>query len=1028
VSTNWIPVTLLAVALTLCAAVASGAAVKKRKPASLAAPALQSPANDAESNFVPAFTWASVKGAERYEFQLSADGAFRSIVNGPGQGSFQTKNAAASINKALSDGNYFWRVRAVNAQGDAGKWSKTRTLRKTWSQPPALTAPATATTINYPDPVVLSWSTVPRAYKYEVEVATDPALGSPAPGFSKPVETSGTDFAIGLSLSAGRYYWAVTPLDGQKHKGQRSAVGSFDISWPSATQTRVEDLNSDPRVYDPQFSWNSVPGAARYEVEINSSDDFAPGSKVCCKDPTTGTSLSPTKVLPNNTGPGGGYFWRMRAIDVDGNAGVWNVGSGFPKYFSPTTIPSVPNLRLVDHTTTVPQVGIPEVENPVIAWDPAPGASSYEIQVAPVSEFATTFVSAAGTTVTVGSTARMVPNSRIHFANGEARRIVSVVSGSQLTIDSALASSPAPGSEVWIAYGFCNWTPGQFDPEFWSLRTAATAWSPLSSSWSLASPVGSVFTQVTYDSNKHLVDGESYCVRVRARGDRDANGAEVVSAWTELGNFLSATPTFEYSAPPGTTCSPMAPTQSSDYLTPAFGTVSPRLPFFAWKPVPGACSYYVVVARDESFTDVVDIGLTRDPEYAPRANSGPRTYPDESSSYFWAVIPSPQLNGGGVFTSPENNAPHQFQKRSVPPALVGPAEGATVTTQPSFRWTAAEGAREYRLQVAQDPSFSDPIEDVTTNATAFTSSSTYPADTVLYWRVRANDENKIGLAWSQVRTFRRELPAPVPSADNPSGGRTIAVLRWSPVEGAVSYDMHVDQPDGTQKDFTVRSTAFTPVVHYGTGVWQWKVRANFPKLPFGATPGAYTARQSFTRFIGSPAGARGVSNSGRMVLSWDPIEMAKSYKVEISNSSSFTLPVETTTTDNTSYAPKQTHPAFADGGTLYWRVASVDEGNNVGGYTSGTFSLPKRIKVTVTGLLRKGAKGAVKVKVTDARGRTVSKAKVRVTGAGIGGVAKRSSKRGIVTFKLRPRRKGNISFLASKGGYRSGNAVLRVAG
>lgn len=1012
---------------------AAGVAKVKRPRAALRPPALQSPADDLASGFVPTFSWAAVKGAAAYEFQLSADGAFRSIVLSQGAGAFQTKNTAATISKTLPDGNYFWRVRALSAKGDAGPWSRTRTIRKSWSDAPVLKAPSGNATISYPDPLVLSWSPVARAFKYQMEVATDPALGSGAPGFSKPIETSGTDFAVGLALPAGRYYWAITPLDAQKNKGQRSAVGSFVVVWPSATATRTADLNADDRVYDPQLSWDAVPGAARYEVEVSGSDDFAPGAKVCCNDSTTGTSLSPKKVLPNNTGLGGGYFWRMRAIDVDGNAGVWNTGPSFPKYFSPANIPSVPNLHVVDHATALPATGTPIVHDPVIAWDPAPGAASYEVQVALTIRLATQFGSASGTTIAVGSTASMIPGLAVEFDNPSGsrfamRQIVSIPDATHLVIDTPLPSPlPPGGAPVTFSSGYCNWTPsGLLQSEFWSVRTAATAWTPLSGAFNGISPMGGIYSGISYDPGKALVDGHSYCARVRARGDRDVDGHEVVSAWTELGDFLARRATFEYDAPTAPACTTLTAMQASDYASPAMGEVSRRLPFFAWKPVECASSYFVVVAKDESFTDIIDIGLTWSPEYAPRNSTNPRTYPDESSSYYWAVIPAPRADGGSVWSRPENNAPQQFQKRSLPPALLGPVGGAAVTEQPTFRWAAAEGAREYRLQVAQDPSFGDPIEDVVTDATAFTTASTYPADTVLYWRVRANDENKSGLTWSGVETFTRQLPAPEPSAGNPTGGRTIPLLTWAPVPGAISYDVHVDQPDGTQRDFNLRSAAFTPVTYYGTGVWQWKVHANFPKSPFGSTPGAYSGRQPFTRFIGAPAGTRGVANATRMTLSWDPVEMAKSYKVEISQSNSFSSPIESQTTDNTSYAPKLTHPGFADGGSLYWRVAGVDEGNNVGGFTTGTFALPKRIKLVLAGTLRTGKRGAIKVKVTDARGRTVGKAKVRVTGAGVRAVAKRTTKRGTAVFQLRPLRKGGISFQASKGGYRKGSAILKV--
>ena len=151
---------------------------------------------------------------------------------------------------------------------------------------------------------------------------------------------------------------------------------SFDWSWPTDTTTALDDLNADPRVFDPQLSWAGVPGAATYEVEINSSQDFAPGSKVCCTDIAIGTSLSPKKVLPNNH-----YYWRVRALDLQDNAGIWNNGPEFSKSFDAVT-PTVPNLHLRDNASDFLAAGS-TTGTPVVAWDPVPGAASYEVQVVP---------------------------------------------------------------------------------------------------------------------------------------------------------------------------------------------------------------------------------------------------------------------------------------------------------------------------------------------------------------------------------------------------------------------------------------------------------------------------------------------------------------------------------------------------------------------------------------------------------------------------------------------------------------------
>jgi hypothetical protein len=946
------------------------------------APALSSPRDDATVESVPSFAWSGVKGAAKYEFQLSADGAFRSIVNGQGNGSFQTLNKYATVSKTVPDGKYFWRVRGVDKKDHAGPWSQTRTLVKSWSTRPVLLGPGEDTTVNYPnDRLILRWSAVPRAYKYLVEIATDQALGSSAlPPFTPPIETSGTSFALGMALQPGRYYWAVTPLDAQKHRGTRSTVGSFVWSWPSGTTTRVNDLNASDRVFDPQFAWDPIPGASRYEVEVNPTAEFEVGSKVCCSDATIGTSLSPKKVLPNNT-----YHWRVRGIDVDGNAGTWNYGGTFRKDFDnpPPPEKTIPGLHMRDNvsdpatdlnpasqcwTGLLPFcANVVDTHYPVVVWSPVRGASSYQIQV-------------------------------------------------------------VPWEDLGAGYQ-CNWTAPLSKPDRWDVKTASTAWTPLSPNWNGALPGGVSFPSASTDVTKSLKDGVSYCLRVLARSDRDSQNHEVVSDWTSLGDTFTG-PAFTYHAPPPTSPSGPLVMPDGNYREPQTGTLTPRLPLFTWDPVDGAGSYFVVVAKDQLFTEIVDVALTRMPAYAPRLgifNSLVRTYPDETTTYYWAVMPAAGGDGNGVATVyPWQNNPHQFEKRSHPPAPLGPTGGAHVTSQPTFRWTDVEGAREYRLQVAQDPSFGELLDDVTTASTSYTSSTTYPADSLLYWRVRANDENRIGLTWSSVETFRRILPAPRPADDNPTGGRTIPVLTWTPVEGAVSYDLQVDQPDGTKKTFNMRSTAFTPVAHYGTGVWTWKVRANFPKLPFGTTAGAFSNSTPFTRFIGAPAATRATRGNKALLLSWDPTEMAKQYKVEISEKSSFSTLLDQQLTDNTSFAPKMTQLGFQNGGTLYWRVAATDEGNNVGGWTSGTFGLADRMIVRVRGKLRKRRQAVVTVKVTNSKGRPIRQAKVQPKGAGINGPAKRTSKRGIAKFKLRPRRGGKLIFRAVRGGYRNARATVRV--
>jgi protein-S-isoprenylcysteine O-methyltransferase Ste14 len=1004
-------------AVALPASPAAAAASKPKKKAAKpkkkaakppAAPRLTSPANAQRAEALPTFHWAAVRNAVRYEFQLAADPRFASIVGGQGKGSFQTPNTFATATKTVADGTYYWRVRAIDASDRIGRWSAVRSLLKAWTQAASLIGPADGAAVLYPStPLVLRWSSVKYAYKYVVRIATDPELAHSALGSQQQsVETSGTSYALPGTLAPGRYFWGVTPLDSSKHPGRPSAVAAFEWSWPTATATRNSDLRDDPRLpdpvgaarfYDPQLSWDAIPGAAQYQVEINASSDFAPGSRVCCDETVLGTSLSPRTALPNNT-----YYWRVRALDLDGNAGQWNEGPGgtaqpsFRKDFAATTA-SVPNLRMWDAGINPDDTSdVPVMEDPVVRWDSVPGASSYEVKVVP--------------------TACMYD-----------------IYGNCLTRP---ASNP------------CEWSaPSGLT---WDVTTATPAWTPLSSSSRGSNPTGTG-SRVAVDLGHALVPSWGYCVEVRPI-DRNGTSGDARGDWTQLGG--NGATAFEAASPPTCDTAPDSTLTDADYdpvddgrahqqtFTETLpsgrrvtGTYNRRMPVFSWIPVPGACGYFVVVARDPDFTDIVDLALTPQTAYAPRGSSGSMTYPDETTTYYWAVLPSQFADGRGVTSRLQDNAPQVFRKQSLAPQPLAPGEGADVAAQPSFHWSLPrdeegrpEEVRAYRLQVDDDPTFGSPIDDVVTDSTAFTSASTYPADTQLYWRVRATDDTasggKAGLTWSPTRTFTRRLPAPVLQPDNPLDGPGIPVFAWSPVTGAVSYDMHVEQADGTKRDFTMRSTAFTPVTFYGTGVWRWQVRANFKSATRTVSSG-YTPMAPFARRINPAAGLRTTRSGSGVVLSWDPVTMARQYRVQISTSDSFSAVIEDAMTENPSYAPRMGNPAWTSGKSLYWRIAAMDEGSNLGAWASTRLRQAAAMRVRARGPIGVGRIATVTVTVTDAKRRPIAGALVRIGGTG-SGTAKRTSRKGTVRLRVRGLRAGTVTLRAEKRGYIPTAAKLRA--
>lgn len=460
----------------------------------------------------------------------------------------------------------------------------------------------------------------------------------------------------------------------------------------------VVDLVDDPGVFDPQFTWSAVSGAKGYEVEINSTDFWAPGSKVCCEnisfsvDMTTfGTSFSPPVVLANDDE----YFWRVRGVDASNVAGPWKAGPSFQKGFGNT--PSVPNLRLVDLDHATLAAGS-TVDAPIVRWDPAPGASSYHVVVTP------------------------------HDA------------------------------------GVCDWAAPT--SVRWDKKTATTGWTPLGWNRGInADPLSRGFAP-SDDLVTQLIEGQAYCVRVSPI-DRasSSSGPSIESDWTYLP--ANNSPAFVWAGPPDAgVCSPCAP-GASDYLRPVSGSNVGRMPVFTWNPVPGALSYFVVVANDPSFTTIEDYAYTRVTAYAPRTMSNSVGYADKSGNYYWAVLPATSANGQGVSADPITSNPQPFTKQATPPALLGPAGGAVLSTAATvFHWSPVDSARRYRLQVSEDPTFANVIQEqsalvsgAVTDSTAYTSSTAYPTGKTLYWRVQAEAENGassfVGLRWSTTGTFSR---------------------------------------------------------------------------------------------------------------------------------------------------------------------------------------------------------------------------------------------------------------------------------
>src|SRR5438876_96871 len=620
-----------------------------------------------------------------------------------------------------------------------------------------------------------AWTSASGADKYEFQIAADPGMNSPVLGEGKDdFFTRNTRAALLKTVPNGTYYWRVRTVGPDGSASAWTSPRSFTKNWTlqpitqTPSQGQTLSFPDNPVV----LRWSAVPGAAQYLVSVAS--DPALGSlvfKYSNQDDSNGPpNVAATNAAISNALAPGTYYWAVQPVDAEGNKGVSTPVVSFGWVWPSATVPVVTDL---DSSA--------EVYDPKFSWDPVAGAVAYEVEVNPSADFAAgSKVCCSGTTIATSlSPTRVFHDNLYHWR--------------------VRAIDPDGNAGVWnvgpdFTKTFDNVPPVTF-PSVKNLHMRDNVSDPGTDLDSGTPGYQTEVPLVTWDP----VHGTAF-------------------EWTG------------YPSPVSGGCNGGYPC-SGDYLTPITGSLNRHTPYFTWNSmsVPGgapAQSYFVIVAKDANFTTIVDYGFTHIPAYAPRTGNAIRTYSDETTSYYWAVLPAQNYDGGLALGDPLLSSADNFQKQSLAPNLLYPAAGQLFYDQPTFRWAPADGARRYRFQVASDTSFSNLLDDVTTDGTSYSSNTTYPADTVLYWRVRADDENLVGLSWSGTGMFQKKLAAPVQSSQNPTSGDMLPVWAWSPVQGASSYDVSVDLPDGTHHYF---SGFRTPVASFikmtGTGVFSWRVRA-----------------------------------------------------------------------------------------------------------------------------------------------------------------------------------------------------------
>lgn len=600
------------------------------------------------------------------------------------------------------------------------------------SKPSGLTPNTVASPVRYPDEaVVLTWGDVPDAVGYTVEI-------SDTPGFGGVVWSGKTTQAVAVPeilLPDGGYWWRVRAVDAAGTEGLWSDVGRVAKTWPNQISgTRLAAVPGGPPVshvaLNPYLSWNPVPGATGYDVQLSPGDQF---NSVVFQ----GTDLAQPFATPAAKGalPDDTYQWRVRARDPKGNAGPWTVAPAFTKaWVRPNALAPADNATSHDVR---------------LVWEAVDGAEKYEVQISDLEfNWSGQALKVNGTTSATSFTPSIAEEKARNMAYGPIWWRVRPV------IDGVYGSWSYPRRLNWAAPGSPGGAPvlshsGNSDSGLsphltWTPVTGATIYRvDIAADPQFNNIVESqVTTNTSWTSRNPLPDnivGTGYHWRVIW-----GNGATVETPGWMVDEDSVPTSTF-------------AKQTRVTLGAPSNGGVVADPPLLTWASVPGIARYDVELSQDGSFgpsgtrtatlfglgaiPGVMSDGETRlgDGTWSWRA----RAVDGGGKGQTWSAV--------GSFTL---NSPRPVQKL--------PSDGAAVVYSPLITWSPVSGACGYEVQVARDQGFvsgGGPVEPLATAQTAIVPPAaliTTPG--IHYWRVRADYCGEVKGQWSPTRSFRSVFP------------------------------------------------------------------------------------------------------------------------------------------------------------------------------------------------------------------------------------------------------------------------------
>ena len=303
------------------------------------------------------FSWEPVPGAATYQLQIATNADMANVVY-----SAVTITPHHTSVKRLGNSVYYWQVKPFDNKGHAGAASPVRSFTFHWSQAPQLLGPAHGADL--PFSPRFSWTAVEAAKEYRLQISTQDNFVT----FDQIV-TRNSDYTPFSAFSNDQdYFWRVQAVDGQSTASPWSEIRRFRTRW-NFQPALLSPANNSIHLAYPFFSWAPVAGAERYQIRIANNSGFDP--KVVDTTLFNVTHYTQPDWPPLSVHLDSAYYWQVRAIDAQGNYSPWSDTWSFQ--FSTMTTPNLvyPLPYYTPDTPNVPVHGDRSFNAPLFIWDSA---------------------------------------------------------------------------------------------------------------------------------------------------------------------------------------------------------------------------------------------------------------------------------------------------------------------------------------------------------------------------------------------------------------------------------------------------------------------------------------------------------------------------------------------------------------------------------------------------------------------------------------------------------------------------------